>query len=172
MNTFFELAKTRYSVKGFDGRPVPPEKLQQILEAGNVAPTAKNNQPQRIYVIQSEEALEKARALTPCTYNASTVLLFTYDQDEVFLYPGAEMVSSGAEDVAIVATHMMLQAQDLGIGSCWVNFFEPAKAKELFALPEKEVPVLLMPFGYPAEGVGPLEKHSIKKALDQTVKYL
>lgn len=172
MNTFFELAKARYSVKGFDGKPVEPEKLQQILEAGNAAPTAKNNQPQRIYVLQSEEALEKARALTPCTYHASTVLLFTYNRDEVFLYPGAEMVSSGAEDVSIVATHIMLEAQDLGVGSCWVNFFEPAKAKELFALPENEVPVLLMPLGYPAEGIGPLANHTSKKALDQTVKYL
>ncbi len=172
MNTFFELAKARYSVKGFDGTPVPPEKLQQILEAGNAAPTAKNNQPQRIYVIRSEDALKKAKALTPCTYNASTVLLFTYNKDEVFLYPGAEMVSSGAEDVSIVATHIMLEAQDLGIGSCWVNFFEPAKAKELFSLPENEVPVLLMPLGYPAEGIGPLANHGNKKALDQTVKYL
>ena len=67
-----------------------------ILDAGNVAPTAKNNQPQRTYVIQSEDALAKARTLTPCTYKASTVLLFTYNKDEVFLYPGAEMVSSGA----------------------------------------------------------------------------
>ncbi len=172
MNTFIELAKARYSVKGFDGTPVPQEKLQKILEAGNVAPTAKNNQPQRIYVIRSGAALEKARALTPCVYNASTVLLFTYNKDEVFLYPGAEMVSSGAEDVAIVATHIMLEAQDLGVGSCWVNFFEPAKAKELFALPENEIPVLLMPLGFPAEGVGPLEKHNQKKALDQTVSYL
>ncbi|MBO6106787.1 MAG: nitroreductase family protein [Stomatobaculum sp.] len=172
MNTFFELAKARYSVKGFDGKPVEPEKLQQILDAGNVAPTAKNNQPQRIYVIQSEDALAKARALTPCTYKASTVLLFTYNKDEVFLYPGAEMVSSGAEDVSIVATHIMLEAADLGVGSCWVNFFEPAKAKELFNLPDNEVPVLLMPLGYPAEGIAPLENHMKKKALDQTVKYL
>ena len=172
MNTFFELAKARYSVKGFDGKPVEPEKLQQILNAGNVAPTAKNNQPQRIYVIQSEDALAKARSLTPCTYKASTVLLFTYNKDEVFLYPGAEMVSSGAEDVSIVATHIMLEATDLGVGSCWVNFFEPAKAKELFSLPDNEVPVLLMPLGYPAEGIVPLENHSKKKALDQTVKYL
>ena len=172
MTSFLELAKARYSVKGFDGKAVEPEKLQQILEAGNAAPTAKNNQPQRIYILQSEEALGKARALTPCTYNASTVLLFTYNKDEVFLYPGAEMVSSGAEDVSIVATHIMLEAQDLGVGSCWVNFFEPAKAKELFALPGNEVPVLLMPLGYPAEGIGPLANHTSKKALDQTVKYL
>ena len=172
MTSFLELAKARYSVKGFDGKAVEQEKLQQILEAGNAAPTAKNNQPQRIYVIQSEDALAKARSLTPCTYKASTVLLFTYNKDEVFLYPGAEMVSSGAEDVSIVATHIMLEATDLGVGSCWVNFFEPAKAKELFNLPDNEVPVLLMPLGYPAEGIAPLENHMKKKALDQTVKYL
>ena len=170
--SFRKLAEKRYSVRKYLDRPVPEEMIEKILKAGHIAPTGHNNQPQRIYILQSEEALGKARALTPCTYKSSTVLLFTYNKDEVFLYPGAEMVSSGAEDVSIVATHIMLEAQDLGVGSCWVNFFEPAKAKELFALPENEVPVLLMPLGYPAEGIGPLANHTNKKALDQTVKYL
>ena len=169
---FLQLAKARYSLRKYSDKPVEPEKIDAIMAAASLAPTGCNNQPQRIYVIQSEDALAKARTLTPCTYKASTVLLFTYNKDEVFLYPGAEMVSSGAEDVSIVATHIMLEAADLGVGSCWVNFFEPAKAKELFNLPDNEVPVLLMPLGYPAEGIAPLENHMKKKALDQTVKYL
>ncbi len=172
MKSFMELAKERYSVKGFSERKVEEEKLMQILEAGNVAPTAKNNQPQRIYVLRSEEALKKAGELTICTYGASTVLLFTYNQQEIYVYPGDEAFDSGAEDVAIVATHIMLEAADLGVGSCWVNRFEPAKAMELFELPENETPVLLMPLGYPREGVGPLPNHTAKKALEETVKYL
>jgi nitroreductase len=64
MKSFLELAKERYSVKGFSDKAVEEDKLAKILEAGNVAPTAKNNQPQRIYVLKSEEALKKARELT------------------------------------------------------------------------------------------------------------
>ena len=172
MKSFMELARERYSVKGFSERKVEEDKLTQILEAGNVAPTAKNNQPQRIYVLKSEEALKKAQELTICTYGASTVLLFTYNQQEVYVYPGEEAFDSGAEDVAIVATHIMLQAADLGVGSCWVNRFEPAKAKALFAIPDSEVPVLVMPLGYPAEGAGPLPNHTKKKKLEETVRFL
>ena len=170
--TFLELAKKRFSVRKFTDQPVEKEKLDKVLEAGNIAPTAKNLQPQRIYVLQSEEALKKAYALTPCCYGAKTVLLFTYDIDEEWTNPLEDMIHSGDQDVSIVATHIMLEAADLGVGSCWVNFFEPAKAKELFNLPDNEVPVLLMPLGYPAEGIAPLENHMKKKALDQTVKYL
>ena len=169
---FMELAKARYSVRKYKDIKLTKEQIDRLLAVSNLAPTGKNNQPHRIYVLQSDEALEKINEITPCAFRAPVVFMFTYNKDEVFLYPGAEMVSSGAEDVSIVATHIMLEAADLGVGSCWVNFFEPAKAKELFNLPDNEVPVLLMPLGYPAEGIAPLENHMKKKALDQTVKYL
>ena len=169
---FMELAKARFSVRKFADKPVEQEKLDLLLEAGNIAPTAKNQQPQRIYVIRSKEALEKLAEYTPCIYGAATVLLFTFNKGEAFTYPGQDVLNSGAEDASIVATHIMLQAKELGVDSCWVNFFEPAKVCELFALPAEEVPVLLMPLGYPKEGAGPLTKHTQRKPLADTVKYL
>ncbi len=172
MKSFKELAQGRYSLKAFSGKPVEEDKLQQILETGNIAPTAKDAQSHRIYVLQSPEALEKANAATPCIYGAATVLLFTFNKEEAFTYPGQDALNSGAEDASIVATHIMLQAKELGVDSCWVNFFEPAKVCELFTLPENEVPVLLMPLGYPKEGAGPLTKHMERKPLADTVKYL
>ena len=192
MKSFKELAQARYSLKAFSGKPVEEDKLQQILETGNIAPTAKDAQDKlqqiletgniaptakdaqshRIYVLQSPEALEKANAATPCIYGAATVLLFTFNKEEAFTYPGQDALNSGAEDASIVATHIMLQAKELGVDSCWVNFFEPAKVCELFTLPENEVPVLLMPLGYPKEGAGPLTKHMERKPLADTVKYL
>ncbi len=172
MDTFMALAMARYSLKSFDGTPVEAEKLQKILEAGNIAPTAKNSQAHRIYVCQSEEALKKASEATVCTYGASTILLFTYKISEAFTYPNSDGLTSGPEDASIVATHIMLQAAELGVGSCWVNFFDFKKCKEIFALPEDEEPVLIMPLGYPTPGAGPLPNHTIQKPLDQTVKYL
>ena len=84
---FMDLAKARFSVRKYSDRMVEPEKLEQILEAGRMAPTAKNQQPYKIYVLQSGEALEKLNSLTHCAYGAKTVLLFTYNQDQDWKNP-------------------------------------------------------------------------------------
>lgn len=85
---FNELVKARYSCKNFDGHAVDKEQLEKILEAGRLAPTAKNLQEQKIYVAQSEDALAKIDKITPCRYGASTVLVVAYDKNNVFTYPG------------------------------------------------------------------------------------
>ena len=113
---FKNLIRERYSCKKFDGRPVSRESLNAILEAGRLAPTAKNLQEQRIYVAEGE-ALARIDEITPCRYGAATVLVVAYDSTNVFTYPGGER-DSGVEDAAIVATHMLLAAKDEGVDSC------------------------------------------------------
>lgn len=134
---FTKVIEERYSCKKYDGRPVEPEKLEAILEAGRLAPTAKNLQEQKIYVVQSPEGLAKIDKLTPCRYGAGTVLIVAFDSKNVFVYPG-EKRDSGIEDAAIVATHMMLAAANAGVDSCWLNFFDPDAAAKEFGLPENE----------------------------------
>ena len=168
---FREVVKNRYSCKKFSGDKVAPEKIEAILETGRVAPTAKNLQEQHIYVVQSEEMLAKIDALTPCRYNAPTVLVVAFDKNNVFTYPG-EKRDSGVEDATIVATHMILAAEDEGVDSCWVNFFDPDKAAEALGLPENEEVLMLMDLGYAAEGSGPLANHDSRKPLEETVTYL
>ncbi len=169
---FMELTRARYSVRKFDSRPIEEEKLTKILEAGNAAPTAKNLQPQRIYVVRSEENMEKIRTLTICHFGAPVVLLFAYDRDEEWQNPLEEGVHSGPQDVSIVATHIMLQAAELGIGSCWVNRFPPTETARVMGLPENEVPLLLMPLGYPAEDAEPAPRHTEKRPLHETVRII
>lgn len=169
--SFNDLAKNRYSCKKYDGRPVEAEKLEAILEAGRLAPTAKNLQPQRVYVLQSEEALATMDEVTPCRYGASTALMVTWDSSDIFTYPGGQR-DSGAEDTSIVATQMMLAAADASVDSCWINFFDPAKAKKAFKLPESEEVLMFLDLGYAAEGAGPLANHDSRKALSETVAYL
>ncbi len=140
---FKDVVKNRYSCKKYSDRQVPEEKLLAILEAGRLAPTAKNLQEQRIYVIQSAEALAKVDKLTPCRYGAPTVLAVAYDKDNVFTYPGGK-VNSGAEDATIVATHMILAAANEGVDSCWLNFLDPEKTAAELGLPENEEVVMLM----------------------------
>jgi nitroreductase len=169
---FMELATARYSVRDYDPRPIEEEKLAKILEAGRIAPTAKNNQCHRVYVLKSEEALAKIRALTRCAFNAPVVMLFAYNKDEEWHNPLEAGITAGSQDCAIVATHMMLQAQELGVGSCWVCFFPNTAAKEALGLPDNEQPVLLMPMGYPAAGAEPSPRHFEKKPLESLVREL
>ncbi|MBR4753147.1 MAG: nitroreductase family protein, partial [Thermoguttaceae bacterium] len=134
---FQELVKNRYSCKKFSSRQVEADKLTAILESGRWAPTAKNLQEQRVYVLQSAETLAIIDGATPCRYGAPTVLVVAYDKNNVFTYPGGKR-DSGVEDASIVATHMILAAADEGVNSCWINFFDPEKAAETLGLPENE----------------------------------
>lgn len=168
---FKDVIKNRYSCKKFSDRRVEAEKLASILEAGRVAPTAKNLQEQHVYVLQSEEKLAKIDAVTPCRYGAPTALVVVYDKNNVFTYPGDKR-NSGIEDATIIATHMILAATDEGVDSCWVNFFDPDKLAAELNLPENEEILMILDLGYAAEGTGPLPNHTKRKQLSETVTYL
>ena len=168
---FTQVIENRYSCKNFSARQLAPAQLDAILAAGRVAPTAKNLQEQRIYVIQSAQGLAKIDAATPCRYGAPTCLVVAFDKNSVFVYPGEE-VNSGVEDASIVATHMMLAATNAGVDSCWLNFFDPDKLAQALGLPENEEILMILDLGFAAEGVTPLPNHSARKPLTETVRYL
>lgn len=168
---FKEVIKSRYACKKYSERKVESEKLSAILNAGRLAPTAKNLQEQHVYVLQSADALAKIDAATPCRYGAPTVLVVAFDKENVFTYPGGKR-DSGVEDATIVATQMILAAADEGVDSCWVNFFDPDKLAEILGLPENEEVLMVMDLGYAAEGTGPLPNHNSRKSLDETVTYM
>lgn len=168
---FREVIKNRYFCKRFDGRRVEEAQLEAILEAGRLAPTAKNLQEQRIYVVQSPEGLAKLDKVTPCRYGAATCLVVAFDRENVFTYPGDKR-DSGVEDATIVATHMLLAAADQGVDSCWINFFDPENLARELGLPENEEVLMILDLGYALEGTKPLATHSQRKALKETVTYL
>jgi len=168
---FKEVVKNRYSCKKYGDRPVEPEKLAAILEAGRLAPTAKNLQEQHVYVLRSPEALARIDAATPCRYGAPVVLCVAFDRENVFTYPGGKR-DSGVEDAAIVATHLTLAAANEGVDSCWINFFDPDALARALDLPEREEILMLLDLGYAAEGAGPLANHFSRKPLSETVSYL
>ena len=156
---FLDLAKARYSVRSFRPDAVPAELVEQILTAARVAPTACNNQPQKILVLQSADALEKLKKCTPCHFNALLAFLICYDKRRSWTRP-FDGKTSGDVDGSIVATHMMLEAAALGVGSTWVMFFNPEAVRTEFALDENLEPVALLPMGFPAEDAVPAGKHS------------
>ena len=166
-----ELVRKRYSCKKYDGRALEKEKLDAILEAGRYAPTAKNLQEQKIYVVQDPEILKKIDEVTPCRYGAPTVLVVAFDKNNVFTYPG-EKRDSGIEDATIVATHMILAAYNEGVDSCWINFLDPEKMAKVLGLPDNEEVLMAMDLGYAAEGTGALPNHFSRKEIGETVSYL
>ena len=166
MATFLELAAERYSVRSFSPKPIEPEMLRRVLEAARIAPTACNNQPQRIKVITGDADLAKADECTPCRFNAPVVLLVCYDKTACWTHPDNSSLYSGEIDASIAATHLMMAAQDAGLGSCWVMRFEREKAAEMFALPKNVVPAAMLPIGYRADDAAPSGFHGRRLAME------
>lgn len=164
-----KLIKERFSNRSFSDKLLENDKLTKILYAGSLAPTAKNKQPQKIYVVNSNEGLQKIDKITPCRYNANTVLIVASDKNIAWNngnYSTYEM------DATIVATHMMLEATNLGVDNIWIEMFDKDKLKEIFKLEDNIEPICLMPLGYRKEDSKPSPLHSIRKPLKETVKYL
>ncbi len=167
--TFLELARSRYSVRSFKAQPIEDEKMKRILEAGQVAPTACNYQPQKIYIAKSEDARRKLASVCRCTFDAPVILVVGYDTTrdaKSRLHPEHRF---GQIDASIVCTHMMLEAAELGIGSCWVGLFKKEQVSKVLGLPENVTVVALLPMGYPADDAEPLPLHTQYRELADTV---
>ena len=168
---FLDVVRDRYSCRSFKIEQVSKEQLDYILEAGRLAPTAKNLQEQHIYVCQSPEALAKIDEVTRSRYGAPTCLVITWDTENTYIYPG-EKYNSGAEDATIVATHITLAAQAIGLGSCWVNAFNPDKLHQLLGLPENECILMILSLGIPSENAQPSHRHADRKPVEETVTFM
>ena len=166
--SFKELIQERYSVRNFADREIEEEKLQKILDAGRLAPTACNLQPQRTFIVRKPELLEKLRKIAPSVYNAPVVLILGGDTEEAWKNPFSGKDSTET-DVAIAAVHMMLQAQELGIGSTWVQWADFTKIKEALSIPENITVYGLLNLGYAAENAKPAPQHEIRKNIEETV---
>lgn len=164
---FEQVIKTRTAVRKFKNEKISKELIDKILYAGLLAPTAKNNQPQKIYVVTKDEDLAKLDQVTPCRYNAPAVLIVCSNKNKAF---SLNDHSTYEIDASIVATHMMLEATNLGIGSIWVDMFDRKNLKELFNIEEE--PVCLMPIGYKQDDYIESVFHNNRKPLEEIAKYL
>lgn len=174
---FLELTKQRYSERYFDStRVVEQDKLDRILEAGRVAPTAANKQPQRLYVLKSKESLQKAAAASfSPLYSAPVVILVCYDLDSVWKNSRETLLpdyNSGEQDCAIVATQMMYAAEEQGIHTIWIRGFDARNVKEAFNLPDNMIPAMMLPLGYPSDKSEASPKHFERNPMDKMVTEL
>lgn len=168
---FVELVKERYSVRSFDTKKVEKEKLDLILESARLAPTAANRQPQRILVLESDEALEKLKSCTTYHFNAPLALVVCVDTETSWKRVKFDGKSSSDIDASIITTHMMLQLHELGLGSTWVGFFDPVAIKEAYNIPDNLEAISILPVGYPSQDSKPSPMHTTRKELSEIVFY-
>ncbi len=169
---FLEFAKQRYSVRSYSDKKVEKEKIEKILTAANIAPTAHNNQPQKIYVVQSKEAVNKIKSAIRYTFGASCFFIVGYDKNESWYEINNRKGSGASVDPAIVCTHMMLEAHDLGLGTLWVGNFDEDILKREFNISENIELICIIVAGYASDDAHPHAFHDTKKDINQTVKYL
>lgn len=165
---FLELAEKRYSVRRFSEEKIKQEDLDKILEVARLAPTAKNKQRQRLLVINTEEGIQKIKECTECDFGASTIIVISYEKDDA-QNESQESKEYGLIDTGIVATHMCLEATDLGLGTTMVGLFDKELTKRKFNIPSKYQPVLLLPIGYIDRK--PSILHGRRKSIEELVKY-
>ena len=170
MKDFLSLARERYSCRSFSLQPLEKEKLELILEAGRLAPSAKNKQPLRFVIINEREALEKVKKATSCTYNSQCIIAICYQKEECWSRPFDGKLS-GDIDASIACTSMMLEATELGIGSVWVMWFDNEKLKEEFTIPSTLEVSSLLVLGYPSKDANPSLNHEKRKSKEEFVRY-
>lgn len=167
---FDKIASERYSVRKFENKNLEKEVIEKIINAGHLAPTGCNYQPQRILVLNSKESMEKLKKCTKCHFDAPCTMIVCYNNEETWTRPYDKAISAPV-DGAIVTTYMMQKAWDLGVGSCWVMHFNPEKLKAEFNIPDNFVPLALLVMGYPHKDSKPLELHNKYRPIEEVVFY-
>ena len=165
---FEKVIKTRTATRGYSSKKVDKEIVDKILEAGRIAPTAKNLQPFKIYVIESPEGLKKVDKASPCRYNAPLCLLVCENNEEAFEKEGH---STGEMDSCIVATHMMLAATNEGVDNIWVEMFDPKIMRKEFDIPKELNPICLLPMGYKSKDCKANIFHTKRKKIEEITEY-
>jgi len=164
---FLKLIKNRYSVRAYKPDPVEEDKLQQVLEAARLAPTAANRQPFQLIVIHTKGREAELRRIYHRGWFVQAPLIICACGVPAQNWVRSDGKNYNDVDVAIAMDYLILAATDLGLGTCWIAAFDPAAAREVLDLPEDVEPVAFTPLGYPADELKPKER----KALSELVRY-
>ena len=168
--SFIEIAKKRYSVRKYSDRAVESEKLEKIIEAAHVAPTAANLQPVKLIVVQSEEGLNKLGKAAN-TYDAPIAIIVCADHSKAWTRPFDGKKTTDI-DATILTDHMMHEATELGLGTCWVCYFKADIVSREFRLPDNLEPINILAIGYADEVPADSNRHVKERiAVEKLVTY-
>lgn len=158
---FLQIAKKRYSVRNYLDKKVEPEKLDKILLAAHVAPTAANLQPVKLIVVQSDEGLDKIGKAANI-YGAPLAIIVCCEHTKAWTRPFDKKQTVDI-DASILTDHMMIEATELGLGSVWVCYFKSDVIKQEFDLPETLEPINILAVGYSDESPADPERHATQR---------
>jgi len=165
----FDAIKTRRSIRKYLNKPVEREKLSRVLEAARLSPSAANRQPWKFIVVKDEETKKK---LVSACHNQSWMAEAPIIIVACALPSEAWVRSDGEEywkvDVAIAMQDLILEAWELGLGTCWIGSFREEEVKRILGIPDEVRVVALTPLGYPAEEKGPVTR---RKPLEEITSY-
>lgn len=165
---FFELIKKRYSVRGFKNTEVEPEKLELVMEAARLAPSAVNFQPWKFFVITDKKILNELSKTYSREWFKTAPTCIVACGDHQTSWKRSDGKDHCDIDVAIAVEHIMLAATELGLGTCWVCNFDAKMCAEILNLPKELEPVAMIPIGYSDTDV--VEKK--RKPIDEIVEYI
>lgn len=166
---FVELAEKRCSIRGFKTDPIPEGMLNEILQAGNLAPTAKNLQPFHFVVVRDSDILDNLAKAYPAPFfrEAPVVIVICVEPAKGWVRERHDGKNYCEVDAAIAIDHMTLAASDLGLGTCWIGAFDPEMVSAVLGLPPEIRPLAMLPVGYPSmEG-----REKVRKTLGELVRY-
>ena len=166
---FIELAEKRCSIRKYKSDPVPKEVLNEVLKAGNLAPTAKNLQPFHFIVVRDSARLDELAKAYPAAFfrEAPVVIVICTEAFKGWTRDRYDGKNYCEVDAAIAIDHMTLAATDLGLGTCWIGAFDPDKVTDAMGLPDGIKPIAMLPLGYPDEA----GRRKTRKPLEKLVRY-
>lgn len=168
---FLSVLQRRYSCRAFSPSPVEQEKVDRILEAGRIAPTAVNKQPVHVWAVSNPDTLEAIKGVTRSNYGAPLLLIVGCRPADAWVrrYDG----KNGAEvDASIVATYLMLAAENEGLSTLWVGSFDPALLSSLLPGTDGYELVAMINVGYPSDGSVPSPMHEKRVLIEEFVTEL
>ena len=165
---YSELIKARYSVRAYRPDPVEDTKLQAVLEAARLAPTAANRQPFQLIVLHTAGREEEIGKIyhRPWFVQAPIVMAVCAISSQAWVRE-SDRFNARLIDAAIVADYLILAAANQGLGTCWIAAFNVEAARRVLQLPQEVEPVIFTPLGYPADQPGP----KTRKPLNELVRY-
>lgn len=162
---FAELAAERFSCRSYSARAVSGAKVDKILNVARIAPSAKNLQPVHVWAVTSADALARLHEVHTA-FKAPVVFMVGYKADDAWVR-GYDKKNNGEIDASIVATHIILEATDLGLGTVWIGSFDPAKIAEQFPETEGYEVMALIAAGHPAADAEPSVRHGERKPAEE-----
>lgn len=175
MMTFQELINLRQSVRKYSETPVEREKIEKIIDAVHIAPSACNSQPWKIIIVDEPElknevakaTFSKTIAFNKFTIEAPVIAVLVIEKAKLIAQIGGSIkdMEYPKIDIGIAAAHFCLQAAELGLGTCMIGWFDEKKIRQLLNIPEKRKIGLVITLGYPSADYKLRKK--IRKPLDE-----